>query len=487
MTLTTRVSSFFLAALAVVLVGFSTAIYLAARVYLLRQADDRLGAAVDSLVAIAEVQNYGIEWDPSEHYLAVGAGPGVDQVRWTVRDNRDKLVDRSANLGKEDLHELSNSVPAAERETIQRTTLAGQPWHVQQKWLRPSQPSRQAPAWAERDKLHPALLLTAAVPLAPLSSALSQLATVLVASCLVIWLLAALVGRWLCRRALAPLAAIAAAAHEMDAEDIGHRLPAPQTGDELESLGQAINGLLGRLEDALVRQQRFSGDASHQLRTPLTAMLGQLEVALRRERTTSEYREILNDLQTQAKRLRHVVETLLFLARGEADLVELHPLDLREWLAANIGKWSTHIPTLRVHIPQTNGDSFAIRVQEPLFEQLLDNLFDNAQKYGKPQAPITVDIRREPSTVVLTVEDQGPGIDAEDLPHIFEPFYRSKGARLTGRPGVGLGLALARRIAEAFGATITVASQPGLGARFSVRFPSATVASPSQHLKASCV
>jgi len=483
MTLTTRVSSFFLAALAIVLVGFSTTLYLAGRVYLQRQADERLKAAIDSLVAIAEVQPYGIEWDPSEHNLAVGAGPGADQVRWTVRDDHGKLVDRSVNLGKEDLHEFVDSGP---REAIQRATLAGQPWHVQLKWLRPNQPTQPPPAGAESQKLHPALLLTAAVPLTPVFEVLTQLATVLMASCLVIWLLAALVGRWLCRRALAPLTDMAAAAHAMDVEDIGHRLPAPKTGDELESLGNAINGLLSRLADALERQRRFSGDASHQLRTPLTAMLGQLEVALRRERTASDYQDTLVDLQSQAKRLHHLVETLLFLARGNGDLDQLQPLDLREWVAANIGKWSKRIPTLHLRIPEANDDSFMVSVQEPLFEQLLDNLFDNAAKYGKPEGPITVDLRREPETVILTVEDQGPGIDAEDLPHIFEPFYRAKRARLMGRPGAGLGLAIAHRITQAFGATIAVASEPGLGARFSVCFPSATAASSSERLDANC-
>src|SRR5262249_2757283 len=118
------------------------------------------------------------------------------------------------------------------------------------------------------------------------------------------------------------------------------------------------------------------------------------------------------------------------------------------------------------------------RVHAPLLGQLLDNLLDNACKYSEPGSTITVRLGRGPGVVGLAVEDAGGGIAAEDLPHLFEPFYRSPDARRQGRVGVGLGLAVAQRIATAFRGTIRVESEPGRGSRFLLELPEVVIASP---------
>ena len=118
-----------------------------------------------------------------------------------------------------------------------------------------------------------------------------------------------------------------------------------------------------------------------------------------------------------------------------------------------------------------DGDPLWTRAHRPLLGQLLDNLLENACKYSGPGTPIIVRIWCEPATVALAVEDRGCGIPAEDLPRVFEPFYRAESARRLGRAGVGLGLAVARRIAETHGGTITAESEPGRGSRFVVRLP----------------
>ena len=127
------------------------------------------------------------------------------------------------------------------------------------------------------------------------------------------WLLAAAVGRRLCNRALFPMTRMAKAACVMTAADRDHRLPSPRTGDELDALAGSFNGLLDRLHQEYERQKRFTGDASHQLRTPLTALLGQIEVARRRHRTTDEYERVLDEVHCEAIRLRQIVESLLFM------------------------------------------------------------------------------------------------------------------------------------------------------------------------------
>src|SRR5262249_55252998 len=144
-----------------------------------------------------------------------------------------------------------------------------------------------------------------------------------------IWLLAAAMGRRLVRRALLPVTRMAEAAGAMTAADRDQRLPIPGTGDELDALAGSFNGLLPRLHEEVERQKRFTGDASHQLRTPLAALLGQVEVALRRERPAEDYRRTLADVHEEADRLRQIVESLLFLARAESEAgrPELHPLE----------------------------------------------------------------------------------------------------------------------------------------------------------------
>jgi signal transduction histidine kinase len=120
-----------------------------------------------------------------------------------------------------------------------------------------------------------------------------------------------------------------------------------------------------------------------------------------------------------------------------------------------------------------DGDPLWTRAHRPLLGQLLDNLLENACKYSEPGTPITVRSWSEPSAVALAVEDQGCGIPAEDVSHVFEPFYRAESARRLGRAGVGLGLAVAWRVATSHGGKITVESEPGRGSRFVVRLPRA--------------
>jgi signal transduction histidine kinase len=254
--------------------------------------------------------------------------------------------------------------------------------------------------------------------------------------------------------------------------DLDERLPIAQTADELEELGRAFNDLLGRVQEAFERQRRFTGDASHQLRTPLTAMLGQLEVALRRTRSADEYRAALAAARSQADHLRQLVEMLLYLARADAEarLPQLERTEWSAWLASHLERWSNHArrKDLRVEVPSPPR---WVRVQPALLGQLLDNLLDNACKYSEPGTPITVQLGGDATVATLAVEDAGSGIDPADLPHVFEPFYRSEEARRHSRAGLGLGLAVASRIAGALGGALAAESEPGKGSRFILSLP----------------
>jgi signal transduction histidine kinase len=485
MTLTSRLSLFFLTALALVLAGFSGTLYLLGQRYLSRQAEDRLEFALNTLVAAAEVGPDGVVWEPSERQMSLG--PDTESpVSWLVRDDQGRRVNGSPEpLPVEFLVEaaaaLGPDIPAVKAIDAQ-----GHAWRVSQRRVaagplrNPSEGRLERPPEPGEVK-YPALIVTAAVPLEPVAAALRALAGILAGVSLIIWLVAGIAGRALCRRALRPVTRMAQAARTMGA-DPARRLPTGDSKDELTDLGQAFNGLLDRLYESYERQRRFTGDASHQLRTPLTAMLGQVEVALRRDRTPEEYRQVMNSVRRQAEHLRGVVEMLLFLARADAEarLPHLERIDLVPWLAGHLASWSGHARAADLRLGSSPGVPLPVDAQTPLLGQLVDVLLENACKYSPTGSPITIRVWRESAAVCLAVEDRGHGIAAEDLPHVFEPFFRSAETRRRGLGGVGLGLAIAERIATALSGSIHVISTPGVGSCFTLRLPAASETAGSE-------
>jgi signal transduction histidine kinase len=321
------------------------------------------------------------------------------------------------------------------------------------------------------------LVLTVAVAEGPVAATLRQLALSMTIVSIVVWMSAAVCGRWLCRRALAPVFRMAASARAIRGRSAeGRFLEVGRTSDELEDLGTAFNELLVDLRELLEQQRRFTGDASHQLRTPLTAMLASVEVALRQERSSAEYRKILDVVRRRGGQLRQVIESLLFLARPEADSRPPEPelVDLSDLCQARVRGWEEHerAEDIRLH---TLANTVVVRTHSALLGQVLDNLIDNALKYSEAGTPITVTVEEEPETVSLSVTDEGCGITAEELPHIFEPFYRTTTARWQGKPGVGLGLTVAYRLVGILGGKLDVCSESGKGSCFRITLPLATL------------
>ena len=482
MSLATRVSGFFLAALALVLIGFSTTLFLLARSHFQRDLDERLVTALDVLSSAADVKPGQVVWEPSARPLIKSATSQEDPVRWVVSDGQARVLENSwADLANDDLARILRLSPDVGHIHDSFVDRAGRHWRLAVQGIpaAPSSPSpadrgeieansvRVQPGAPRADRLQSLILATGA-PSEPMEINLRNVALTLAGLSIAIWLLAALVGRRLCDRALSPVTRMAKVACSMNAADRNQRLPSPQTGDELDALANSFNGLLDRLQQEFERQNRFTGDASHQLRTPITGLIGQLEVARRRERTVGEYQQVLDQVHTEARKLCQIVESLLFMARAEneAGRPDLKPLELVSWLREYCGAWSSH---------ERGGDLCAeielepavwVRVDAHLLGQLLDNLLDNACKYSSPASPISVGLRRDGTMVTLAVEDRGFGLSAEDLPHVFEPFYRSATSRRRGVAGVGLGLAVVERIASVFGGNITVESEPGRRTRF---------------------
>jgi heavy metal sensor kinase len=466
MTLADRLSASFLGALALILVGFSIALHVMASAYLHRSVDDRIGATLATLAALVEDEPGGLDWERDARRAFPGQDPGVEQVRWRIFDDRGSEVDRSRNLD-----EPAVLVEPGPRRLDDR----GHPWRVARLGVGSKHPAGDP----EKSR---ALVMMAGLQLDPIERTLRNLAAALVVLSGTLWGSTALFGRRICRRALAPLTRMAATARDLGADEPGRRLPVARTGDELEDLGSAFNGLLDRWHEALERQSRFAGDASHQLRTPLTALIGQVDVALRRDRPPEDYRKALGRVRDQSERLRRIVEALLFLTRADAEAgyPSLEVLDLAAWTSDQIRRRLDEGSGDNLRWEPPNCGPVPVRAHPALLAEVLDNLLDNARDYGEPGQAVEVRVEAEPGWALLTVEDRGRGIAGPDLRRIFEPFYRAAESRRLVPGGVGLGLAVARRIVLALGGRLEVESTVGRGSRFTLRLPGA--AAPADRL-----
>ena len=474
MTLRTRLLLFFQGALAVVLVGFSATLYLLASKHLHRQADERLEAALNTLAAAAEINDRGVEWEPAERSLSFGRRAVEGGFLWRVDDDRGRKIDGSASP---DADRLLNARGPAARRAVDVTDRASGPWRILHRRLQASPPRGRSPDPPEPPaadaRAFPAVGLTAAVSLTGLRETLRNLFLVLLGLSVGLWALSLAVGGRLCRHALRPLARMAEAAHDVRGDDLGRRLPLPNTSDELEELGRSFNAMLERLHESFERQRRFTGDASHQLRTPLTVMIGQVELALRQRRDVGEYDRVLTLVRRQAGRMRRIVEALLFLARADAEALrpDLGAVDLSAWLEDHVRSAPDPERAADLRLEIGPGGPHLVLADETLLRELVDNLLDNAFKYSTPGTPVDVRVWRDGPCVCLAVEDHGIGLAGADLPHIFEPFFRSPHARGLAKGGVGLGLAVALRLARAMGGEIGVDGRAGVGSTFTLRLP----------------
>jgi heavy metal sensor kinase len=476
-TLAARTSLFFLGALAIVLFGLSIFIYGLVRSHLQHEAVERTSAVLDALVAAVEFTPKGLVWEPEDRRLEFGPAAGGARLAWGVFEPDGRRLDGSRAAAPALFAAVdSNKTDVSSRETV---TWQNENWQIAHKLIKADVPTDSPAAPDQEPPEHlllpsySALVLAAGIAIDPIFKPLGTLAAALVGVSLAIWCIAAVTGQWLCKKALAPLTTMAQTARSITAADLHQRLPSAHTGDELEDLGQAFNDLLSRLEISFERKQQFTAEASHQLRTPLTAMLGQLDVALRRQRTPDDYRRALEAAQRQAEHLRQIIEMLLFLTREDTDAVppEFERIDIGNWLSPFLQNWQHHPRFNDIRIESACPGPAEVNAHAGLLGQALNNLLDNACKYSSPGSEIIVRTERYAGEIGIVVVDHGSGIADADLPHVFEPFFRSSEARRRGIVGVGLGLSVVQRIAGALHGRTEVHSSAGQGSQFALILP----------------
>jgi heavy metal sensor kinase len=280
-------------------------------------------------------------------------------------------------------------------------------------------------------------------------------------------------GGWLlARRALRPVDRMTQAALRISSERLQERLPETGTGDELDRLAGTLNAMLGRLDDSFRQIRQFSADASHELQTPLTILKGEIEVALRSNRTPKEYQQVLHSNLEEIDRISRLVGGLLVLARADAGVLrlDLQPVDLAELGSELIGRMQWLAEEKSITLRFESEAPVFIQGDKEHLQRLLLNLVDNAIKYTQPGGQVTLSLDCRADQARLSITDTGIGLTPSEQEKIFTRFYRSAEAKSQGG-GAGLGLCLAKSIAEAHGGAIEVTSIPGQGSTFTVDFP----------------
>jgi heavy metal sensor kinase len=280
-------------------------------------------------------------------------------------------------------------------------------------------------------------------------------------------------GFLLVRRALKPVDDLSHKAAEITQHNLTERLPVVRTGDELERLSLSLNLMISRLEDAINSSKQFVADASHELRTPLAVLRGELESLAQDVQLRPQTRETLGSMLEEVDRLAEIVEGLLALSRldtGEAKAERVR-FDLAELTMTTADQMSLLAEDKHIAVVCDSSGPVMIQGDRARLKQVVVNLLDNAIKYTPDGGRITLKITRDSGYAVLDVADDGVGIPAEALPHVFKRFFRVDGSRSRDQGGAGLGLSIVKSICDAHGARVEVSSTPGHGSHFRVRQP----------------
>lgn len=304
------------------------------------------------------------------------------------------------------------------------------------------------------------------------NEALSEVTSVLAVTGPLALLVAVIAGYYLAGRALRPVATITDLAANIGGDDLHARLDLTLPNDEIGRLAKTFDLMLARIEDAFERQRRFTGDAAHELRTPLSLMRSQVDLALARPRSSQEYQEALHSLSGDLERLTDLVATLLALARADAGhlTADREALDLADTVSAIVDQYAAVAEDQGITLREKTVPT-SIQADGDLLLQALVNLVDNALVHTPPGGTISIGCRRNGVSAELWVEDSGEGIPREHHTRVFDRFYRVDPGQGRDHGGAGLGLPMCAAIAEAHGGAISLISNPGEGTRVTMRLP----------------
>jgi two-component system OmpR family sensor kinase len=283
-------------------------------------------------------------------------------------------------------------------------------------------------------------------------------------------------GTSLTRRTFRAIDEVVQQARRIGEASLGERLPHPGTCDEIGRLVDTLNEMLDRLEESFQVQRRFTADASHELRSPLSRLRAELEITLRRPRGVAEYEQTLRSCLDEVERLTRLVEELLELARLDArqERVPYEIVSLNALLAEVAHRQQALAQERSIRVLIEESQAVAARVAGASLGLVFSNILENALKFSPAGGIVTIHLAAEDPDAVVSISDNGPGIGEGEAARLFERFYRGSAAHAEAMPGTGLGLALSQAIVRVCGGMIEASNLPEGGARFTVRLPLAS-------------
>lgn len=307
----------------------------------------------------------------------------------------------------------------------------------------------------------------------PLDEAIAQVGMAMLFAAPLGVFLAVAAARWLAARAVQRVDAVIATATRMTTENLRERLPVSPAGDELDALAVALNGLFERLQDGVALQRQFAADASHELRSPLAVLSSTLEVARRRPRENEAWERLTDRALAEVQHMTRLVEALLQLTRA-GTMPRSEAVEVTELLHAVVDRCAASASQAKIRLVVAATADGSFRIDRELVEVALGNVVANAIAHSPADGEVRVEAIVGSDAVEISVSDQGSGVPPHERERIFQPFVRGHVAsadRRGPRVGLGLGLAIARRVVEGHGGQIFVEDRPGPGAVFTIRLP----------------
>ena len=282
---------------------------------------------------------------------------------------------------------------------------------------------------------------------------------------------ATLSSLFLARRALAPIDSVTKTASEIEKGDLSRRIKMPTTNDEIGRLARTFNKMIARLEDTFNREKRFTSDASHELRTPITIISAKAEAALTKSKKIEDYREALKVIIRETKRVSFLLSQLLLLARSDEgkSILSIEKIDLKMIIDSIIIEMKEKAKQKNITISIISEQNLVIKADQTFITMLFLNIIENSIKYNKRGGLINIYFSKEDNNAKVIIEDNGIGISDENLIHIFDRFYRVSESRAD--KGSGLGLSIVKEIVEVHKGQIKIDSKLGKGTKFEISLP----------------
>lgn len=466
MSIRTRLTLWYVGLLALLLIVFGVALYTTVYVTSYQEVDrslqQRAGDIQASLATVITLQD--------DFAAIIRRGglvlPNADvfsngEIYVQLRSLDGNIISRSGNLGNQYL-----VIPPDQHERARRGETVPSDFTVNKTRLR----AYVAPIVIKSGDVIGYIEL--AQSLRQVDNTLRDLATLIIVSIAAGLVVAAFGGWFIAGNILGPIDRVTLTAQKITrARDLGRRIDVPPTVDEVGRLAMTFNEMLARIEELFSAQQRFVADVSHELRSPLTAVRGNLDLMKRGAGDdASERVQMIEAMDTETARMNRLVNDLLLLARQDAGIpIAKQPIEL-DTLMLEVYR-QAQVTAKGVNLQLGSEDQAIIVGDRDRLKQVLLNLVDNAVKYTPQGGKVTLSLAKDAMWVKITVQDTGIGIAPENIPNLFDRFYRVDKARSRDAGGTGLGLAIAKSVVEAHNGKITVESQVGKGSTFTVWLP----------------